>query len=171
MGVTRVDDLPERGLARNLAEARQVARERKGSPQRVSGANLAFFTSSSPSTYDWTGRLDTLDSFASRGYASFSITLTSETAEVPLTDIAITVYTSSDGVSWSEYTYAQGVADYYNGNAPEMVRFIDVLQGAEVDANTARYSLLLHGTYNAYAAFKVQAFGSDEVTISVTRTA
>ena len=170
MGVTRLDDLPERRLLRAVTDARQVARERKGSPQRASGANLAYFISESTSTHDWSGRLDTL-AFSGLGYAGLSITLTSGKAVVPLADIAVTVYTSTNGTNWTEYPYAKGLADSYNGVNPQITRFISVLQGAEVAPNTSVYSLVLYGQYDARAAFKVQAVGSDELSISVTRTA
>ncbi|TFD14175.1 hypothetical protein E3T26_08610 [Cryobacterium sp. TMT1-21] len=162
--------MPENKLTRAVIDARQVARERKGSAQRVSGSNLAFITSESSSTFDWSGRLDTL-AFSGLGYAGLSITLTSQTAVVPMTDIAITLYTSTNGVNWTEYSYGKGIADSYNGVSPQMTRAISVLQGAEVAEYTSLYSLVLYGDYNARAAFKVQAVGSDSLAISIARTA
>lgn len=170
MGVTRIDDLPERGVVRAVTTAREASRERKGSAQRVSGANLSFFASESSLTYDWSGRLNAVSAYPGEGYAGFTITLESTTAVVPLTDLAITVYYSTNGSTWSEYPYAQGIMDYYNGVPPAMTRFLEPLQGAEVEPHASQYSFLLYGTHNTWAAFKVQAFGSDEVSINVVRT-
>lgn len=170
MGVTRFDDLPENRLQRELINARQVTREIKGSPQRVSGANLAFFVSESTSTYDWSGRLDTL-AFSGLGYANLRVTLTSKTAKVPLTDLAVILYYSNDGVTWIEYPYAQGMADSYNGVNPQILRHIEVLQGADVAPFTSEFAITLYGQYNIRAAVKLQAVGSDEVTIAVARVA
>jgi len=157
-------------MVRALSDARQVSRERKGSPQRTSGASMAFIASESPAAFDWSGRLDTVNSFSGAGYAGLTITLTSKRARVPLTDIAITVYYSTDGVNWSEYTYARGLAENYAGTPPAITRFIDVLQGAEVEPYKSKYSLQLYGVLNSRVAVKVQGIGSDELEISVVRT-
>lgn len=171
MGATRLDDLPEHRIVRALSEARQVSRERKGSAQRVSGANLAFFVSESASQFDWSGRLDTQIYLSGEGYAAFTITLTSKTAEVPMTDLAVTLFYSTDGVNWSEYTYARGLAEDYNGITPGITRFLEVLQDPDVTPFTSKYSLALYGVLNSRVALKVQGIGTDELQISVARTA
>lgn len=169
MGVSRINQLPERALIATLTEAREASRELKGSAQRVSGANLAYFVSSSPSTYDWVGRLDNALSLSGRGQARFVITLNSSTAVVPMTDVAVTVFYSTDGVNYAEYGYARGIAESYNAIAPEITRRLEALHGAEVPPGTAKFSFLLYGQYNAHVAFKVEAVGTDEVTIDVVR--
>lgn len=168
MRPTRINDLPENALVQAVIDARQVDRERKGSPQTVAGGNLSYFTTETPGM-GWQGRLDNIG-LSGRGTAAFSITLEAATAEVPLTDIAIVVFTSADGVNWTEYTMRQGIIDSYNGTSPEITRFINLLQGAENTPRTTQYSLLLHGAPNVRAAFSVQAFGTDELTITVERT-
>lgn len=171
MGVTRVDDLPERGLVKSVIEEREIARERKGSAQRVSGANLAYLMSESTLTYDWSGLLDGVVGTPTYGQARFVVTLTSTTTIVPLVDVAAVVYYSSDGVTWEEYAYERGLNDQYNGVAPEMRRTIDVLPGIENGPGEAKYALQLFGKQNARAAFKLQVVGIDMVAISVTRIA
>lgn len=169
MGVTRLDELPERQLVRVLEDARQTEQERKGAAQFVGGSSLAFFVSKSAAQFDWSGRLSTVDP-SGHGMAGFVVSFLSETAEVPLTDISVTCYHSTDGVNWSEYTYGRGIAESYNGTNPGITRFIQELQGAEIAPNTSMYSLMFYGQLNAWWAFKVEAVGTDEVMINVTRT-
>lgn len=171
MGASRINDLPERALTQTLIEARRDMAGLKGAPQRISGANLTYFAGDLPTGFDWSGQLSTAHPATGRGYAGFTITLTSKTAVVPVTDLAIIVYHSTDGgVTWNEYSQSQGLSDTYNGIAPEISRFLTVLQGTEVEAFTAKYSFLLYGVLNTRVAFRVQAFSTDEVTVSVTRT-
>lgn len=169
--MSRLNDLPERALTQALIEARRDMAELKGAPQRVSGANLTYFASELAESFDWSGQLSTVHPATGRGYSGFTITLTSKTAVVPMTDLAVVVYHSTDGgTTWNEYSQGRGIADSYNGVAPEISRFLTVLQGTEVEPFTAKYSLLLYGVLNTRVAFKVQAFSTDEVTVSVTRT-
>ncbi|TFC63704.1 hypothetical protein E3O62_02435 [Cryobacterium sp. TMT2-15-1] len=171
MGVTQLDNLPENQLVRTIVDARQTARELKGSNQLVSGANLAFFVSQSASTYDWSGLLDGLAGIPTYGQARFVITLTSPIAVVPLVDVAVVAYYSADGVTWGEYTYRRGLNDQYNGIAPELRRSLEVLPGIENGPGEAKFMLQLFGKQNSRVAFKLQVTGTDEVSITVTRVA
>lgn len=171
MGTTRIDDLPDRRLIQAVSEARQVAKERKGSPQRVSGANLAFITSSSASAYDWSGRLDGPVGTPSYGQARFIITLSSARATVPMIDVSATVFYSTDGVTFTVYPYERGLSDTYTATTPEIWRTLTVLPGIENGPGEVKYALQLFGQIDTRAAFKIQVAGIDEVTIAVTRTA
>lgn len=168
MGVTRLDYLPENRVREALLESRRVSSERKGSPQRVSGSNLAYHVNETANTFDWSGRLEKATG-SGTGYEKFYITLVSETAVVPLVGVAITLFYSTDGVTWQEYTYQRGQQEAFTGVNPQIVRFLEPLQGADVVEKTSVYFLSLYGQANARVAFKVQAPGVDVVTIGVTR--
>lgn len=168
MGVTRVDDLAENRVVSAVRQARQASAELKGSVQRVSGANIAFVTSQSDNQYDWIGRIDGAFS-PFYGRARFVITLTSSRAVVPMVDVALTLYYSADGVTYNEYTFAQGLSDNFTGTSPEIDRTLNLLPGFVNAEGEVRYNFFLIGDLNARVAFKVQVVGIDEVDIAITR--
>lgn len=169
MGVTRYGDLPENVAVRRLQDARQVSRERKGSNQRTGGSNIAFFVSASDDTYDWIGLVDGPTGNPDYGLAQFVVTLTASVAIVPLIDVALVVYYSPDGITYTEYTEEDSSSDAWNMTAPEMGFGIEPLTGVTNPAHELQFRAGLNARMNTRAAFKLQAVGSDEVEISVTR--
>lgn len=170
MGITRLEALPEHQLRAAIAAAKQADKERKGAPQHVSGANLTYFVTETQAEFDWSGRLSKRTG-SGFGYEEFFITLTSGTQVVPLADVALTLFYSTDGVSWEEYTYARGITENFSGTNPQISRFLEPLQGAEVPPRTSAYFLSIYGQPDARVALKFQALGTDELTISVARIA
>lgn len=171
MGVTRIDGLPERRVVTTIADARQVSRERKGSSVKVTGANLAYITSQTGSTYDWSGPLDGAAGSPTYRQARFTITLTSSKAEVPLVDLAATLYYSPTGSGYTEYPVRQYYLDTYTGTGgPELWRQLRVNPGVENGPGESRWTFHVFGKVGSFIAFKLQAVGTDELTISITRT-
>lgn len=171
MGITRIDDLPERSVQRSLLDARQAQRELKGSDQFVSGANLAYRTSVTASQFDWVGQLDGSSGSPGYGQARLLITLTAKNAKVPLVDLEVLVYFSTDGVNYNEYSYRQGIVDTYANTNPQIWRTLSVLPGVENGPGESRWQLQLFGQLNARVAVKLQAVGTDDVTFAVARVA
>ena len=170
MNGSRINDLPENGLVQSLVDARQTAKELKGSGQRVSGANIAYITTENPVTHDWSGQLNGSVPSPAYGRARFEISLTSSRAVVPMTDLAMTLFTSSDGgASWKEYTILQGIQETYGMSGVEIWRTLEVLPGFTYGPGEVKYSLDLYGRKGTRVAFKLQAVGIDEVRINVTR--
>lgn len=169
MGITRINDLPEQAVVQTIIDARQTNRELKGSPQIVSGANLAYLVSENPGTHDWQGQLNGSVPTLTYGRARFVITLTSSRAAVPMSDLALTVYYSTDGITFTEYTLRQGMIDTYTASGPEIWRELYVRPGFEYGPGEVQYSLDLFGKLDSHVAYKLQVVGMDEVTISVAR--
>jgi hypothetical protein len=169
MGVTRLNDLPENKAVRAIISARQASQELKGSPQRVSGANIAFFATENPTTHDWVGQLTGAVPSPAFGRARFEISLTSTRAAVPMTDLAMTLFYAPDGVTWEEYTYQRGVIETYTGTGVEIWRTLFLLPGFDYGPGEVKYSLDLYGKINTHIALKFQAIGIDDVSIVVTR--
>lgn len=171
MGVTRYDDLPENRMVRSLQDARQVSRERKGSNQRTGGSNIAFFVSSSANTYDWSGAVNGTSGSTDYGFNQFVVTLTSETAIVPLVDLAATFYYAADGVNFIEYTQEHSSSDSWNFVAPEIHFGLEPLAGTSNATHELKFRVWISARINTVVAFKLQVVGSDEVTIAIARIA
>lgn len=170
MNGSRLNDLPENRLVQSLLDARQTAKELKGSKQKVSGSNIAYLVSETASTHDWSGLLNGSVPSPAYGRARFEITLTSSRAAVPMTDLAVVVFTSSDGgVNWTEYTFLRGIQETYDMTGLEIWRTLDVLPGFTYGDGEVKYSLDLFGRKDTRVAFKLQAVGIDEVSINVVR--
>lgn len=169
MNGSRLNDLPENRLVQSLLDARQTAKELKGSTQQVSGSNIAYLVSETEDTHDWSGLLNGSVPSPAYGRARFEITLTSSRAAVPMTDLAVVVFTSSDGVTWSEYTFLRGIQETYDMTGLEIWRTLEVLPGFTYGPGEVKYSLDLYGRKDTRVAFKLQAVGIDEVSINVVR--
>lgn len=170
MNGSRINDLPERGLVQSLVDARQASRELKGSKQFVSGANIAYIVTENPVALDWSGQLNGTVPSPAYGRARFEISLSSSRAKVPMTDLAMTLFTSSDGgVTWTEYTILRGIQETYGMTGVEIWRTLQVLPGFTYGPGEVKYSLDLYGKKDTRVAFKLQAVGIDEVAINVAR--
>ena len=171
MGVSCVNDLPEKRIQRVLQEARQVGRERKGSKQRTGGASLAFRLSEHSSEFAWSGLVNGATANPTYGLAQFIVTLTSDVSDVPLVDLALELFYSTDGTNWSRYTRQQSSSDLMSFTAPEMRWAVNVLPGAENGPGESRWFVAIDARTNTRAAFKIQAIGIDNVSIGVQRIA
>lgn len=172
MASSSLDRLPERSLVETVKSARQTAREAKGSGVLVTGSNLAYFINETDSTYDWSGPLNGSVGSPAFGQARLQITLTASRAEVPLADLAVVVYYSSNGGStWEEYTYQRGMAESAIGTAPEILRDLKVLPGIVTGPREVKFALQLFGRLNSMVAIKLQAVSTDDVEISIARVA
>lgn len=167
MGVTNFDNLPQNIVQTRLREIRQVEREQKGSMQRTTGNNLRYFTIDSPGEFAWSGRLPSDSSSFSLKYEHFDIVLTSKTQVVPLADVAIILYTSSDGVNWVE---APHYINYSNPSDRSINYFLTEMKGSATSDFKSRWTLTMGALESTWLAFKVQALATDEVAMSIVRT-
>ena len=164
-----LDRLPSFGITKLLSNAIRASQERKGSAMSVTGANLQYHISESTLQYDWMGTLDASTPIPTYKQAIFDITLQSETAVVPLSDLCATVYHSNNGVTFEEYTYRRGMQDAFNGTSPELRQMLTIQPGAATTPHQARYRLTLFGKPAGFVAFKLRAVATDSVEILVTR--
>ena len=164
MGVTNFDNLPQNLPQTMLGEARQVARERKGSSQRVAGANLRYFRVDNTGEFVWSGRVDTQSvQSSSTGFAFFIITLTSSVAPVFLARVVAEYFESNDsGATWTAVVL---VGSPFT-RPPMTVR---PLVGIEVEPYESKWLVSIIDDYNDYRAFKIQALATDLVSIGVER--
>ena len=170
MGVTNYDNLPQNLARTSMAETRQVMRERKAA-QRVAGANLRYFTSQSASDFDWTGQLTGAAGDPSMGICIFNVLLVSETSRVPLVDLAVDVYVSTDGgATWNPYSRRQSQIDGWAQSGPQLSYYLVENPGVLNGANESWWNFWMLGVKNTWVAFKLQATGIDKVAISLTRT-
>ncbi|MDR6794743.1 hypothetical protein J2X12_004325 [Pseudarthrobacter oxydans] len=143
-----------------VKEAQQQARERKAM-QRVGGSSVRYFITDSAGSWIWSGRVDFQSAQSpGTGMANFNILLTSSTSPAFLAAVAVTVESSSDGVTWVP-SRSKGLNDPWR-----------VQEGSVLTAMpyVAIYEVEMRGTYMEYRRFKVQAMTSDPVAISVART-
>lgn len=137
--------------------------------QRVSGANLAFIVSESDGSFDASGTL-TASPNGGLYWGRWRINLQADTAIVPLVDVAITLYYSPDGVNWEEYTSKRGLEEnnvtFIN---PAIWRTLAPMPGFENKPQEVNYSFQLVAWTAARVRFKVQAVGTDDVTIAIER--
>lgn len=164
MGVTNFDNLPQNHAATRIAEARQVQRELKGSPQRSAGANLRYHRITHETEFLWSGRVDgPYQQSFSTGQARLVITLTSMNAEAFLARLAIEYYGSSDsGTTWSKIDI---VGTPFNPPALQ----ISPLTGVLVEPYTAKWQIFIRDSVNVYRAIKVQALSTDIGVLSIVR--
>lgn len=167
MGVTNFDNLPQNIVETRLREMRQVGREQKGSLQVTSGNNLRYFTVDNTGEFAWKGRLPSNPSQFSVYYEHFDIELTAVNQLFPLTDIGVTLYTSSDGVSWHE---APHLIDFSDPNDRNIGYFIHEMKGLETENYKSLWSLTIGARESTWLAIKVQALTTDEVSMSIVRT-
>lgn len=172
MAGSSLDRLPERALVETIKGVRQAASEAKGSGVLVTGANLAYFVTETTDTFDWSGPLNGSVGSPAYGQARLQITLTAPRAEVPLADLAVVVYYSSNGGStWEEYTFQRGMAESMTGTAPEILRDLKLLPGIVTKPREVKFALQLFGRLNSMVAIKLQAVSTDDVEISIVRVA
>ncbi|MBV1778670.1 hypothetical protein KRR55_06030 [Paeniglutamicibacter sp. ABSL32-1] len=165
MGVTNFDNLPQNIVTSRLRDAQQIAREQKGSMQRTSGNNLRYHTVESPAPFAWSGKLP-----SGTGPAVgliFQITLASTTQEFQLADVAIEVFTSSNGVSWLEAPHQPNFSD---PNDPLITYSVEEMQSTGTPPNVLSWILILAAAPETWLAFKAQAFSTDEISMSIVRT-
>lgn len=166
--MTRIRDLPENRATRRLKDARQTARELKGSAQRVGGANLAYLVSENAGQFDWSGTINNSVNPA-YGLLTFDVTLKASRALVPLVDVAMTVFYSANGTTWEEYPFSRGIREMYSGTGPEIWADVALVPGASNAPGEVKYAVQLYGRLNSRVGFKLQAAGTDEVEITVAR--
>jgi hypothetical protein len=161
MGVTNYDNLRENKLETTLRESRQVRLERKGSSQRVAGANLRYFRTDNTGEFAWTGQADLQSPQSpSTGGAFFTVTLEAETTPIFLHDLVVELYTSSDsGSTWDPVAITSTTHTYTLQPAAEII----------ITPHEAAYLLSLAAPLDTYMAFKLQALTTAPVTIAVER--
>ncbi|NQD39959.1 hypothetical protein [Glutamicibacter halophytocola] len=152
MGVTNFDNLPQNAVATTLREARQQAREQKGSLQQTTGNNLRYFIYESGPGMVWQGDVTGYPTFIQ---PSFDLTITAKHADTFLAEVCVELYGSSDGgATWTPYEYPQGVlASQANSGS-----FIPKQQKWRIDL----YAI-------GYRGFKFQVLATDEVSVAITR--
>lgn len=164
-----MENLVETKALNLIRDTRQQAKERKGSAQRIGGASSTYVLSESSGQFDWSGLVNGPSGNPTYGINQFIITLTSSTAENPLVDLSLVGYYASSGSNWVEYTYERSEDDAWSFTAPELNFIFEELPGLANEPFKVRYRAAIVGRVNTSAAFKLQAVGTDAVTIEVAR--